>query len=149
MHYQYDGSAIIFFKQINALSIAPPLCRHIRFIGSIHLLCIAYIPEHTLLTTLLAGSVHPLCTAYLAGGVGVMYVDTQHCEIDYSLFYVIFYIRKKQTNKLTSQINSIIYRDRLRPVVYYFFIRSSSSFFPLSYEKLKCYFYCDFLSFLK
>jgi hypothetical protein len=104
-HSLWSVNGTVAHAIINALSIAPPLCRPIRFIGSIHLLCIAYLPggcssphpaDHS------TGSVHPLCTAYLAGGVGVMHVDTQHCELDFSLFYVIFYIRKKQTNKKTT-----------------------------------------------
>jgi hypothetical protein len=72
VHYQYDGSAIILFKQINALlSIAAPFCMPILCcIGSVHLLCTAYLsggcsphPVHYY-----TGSVHLLCSAYLLGG---------------------------------------------------------------------------------
>jgi hypothetical protein len=45
---------------------------------------------HRALTTFLAR-----CTYCAPPGLGVMYVNTQHCEIDYSLFCSIFYISKK------------------------------------------------------
>ena len=94
----FSVSAIIFFKQINALSIAPPHCMPLRFIGSIHRLCIAYLPggcsphpaDHS------TGSVHLLCTAYLAGGVGG-YV-CRYTTLRNRLFTVNFYIRKSREN---------------------------------------------------
>ena len=72
VRYQYDGSAIILFKQINALlSIAAPLCcMPILYIGSVHLLWTVYLsggcsPHPVYYYT---GSVHLLCSTYLLWG---------------------------------------------------------------------------------
>ncbi len=105
----------------------------LRFIGSMHQLCIAYLPggcsphpvDHS------TGSVHLLCTAYLAGGVGgyvCIYITLRNRLFSVLCIKIFTYVKTKLTGKLVNK-----FCDRLRPVGYYCFnliiIRSSSSFF--------------------